>query len=139
MEKMGIQGLSYKKYDITMCTYCSILNGAILGAIASAWKGRPWDDVEVLTGKVMQPTPGHKKTVLIGQCIYAANKDNPGINEMIAVKGCPPRPKDIVKALHQAGIPVDPGIFDNLEGMPGLYMRRYQNKPEFDESFFRIV
>jgi hypothetical protein len=33
---------------------------------------------------------------------------------------------------------VDPGIFDNLEGLAGLYLRRYENKPEFDESFFRI-
>ena len=86
----------------------------------------------------MPPTPGRKKTVLIGQCIYAAHKDHPAIREMIAVKGCPPRPKAIVKALHQAGIPVDSGIFDNLEQMPGLYMRRYENKPEFDESFFKI-
>jgi len=138
MHKMGIRGLAYKKYDLTMCTYCSIVNGAILGSIAFAWKGTPWDDVEILTGKVMQPTPGRKKTVLIGKCIYMANKDNPDINEMIAVKGCPPRPKAIVKALHQAGIPVDAGIFENLEKMPGMYMRRYENKPEFDESFFRV-
>jgi len=115
MHKMGIRGLSYKKYDLTMCTYCSIVNGAILGSIAFAWKGTPWDDVEILTGKVMQPTPGRKKTVLIGKCIYTANKDNPDINEMIAVKGCPPQPKAIVKALHRAGIPVDAGIFEKLD------------------------
>lgn len=138
MHKMGIRGLSYKKYDLTMCTYCSIVNGAILGSIVAAWKGTPWEDVEVLTGKSMTPTPGRKKTVLIGKCIYTANKDNPDITEMIAVKGCPPQPKAIVKALHQAGIPVDSGIFDKLDEMPGMYMRRYENKPEFDESFFRL-
>jgi hypothetical protein len=138
MRKMGIRGLSYKKYDLSMCTYCSILNGAILGAIAFAWKGTPWEDVEILTGKAMQPTPGKNKTVLIGKCIYQANKDNPDIQEMIAVKGCPPQPKTIVKALHRAGIPVDPAIIENAEQMPGFFMRRYENKPEFDESFFKV-
>jgi len=39
---------------------------------------------------MMKPTPGKKKTILIGKCIYQANKDNPDIQEMIAVKGCPP-------------------------------------------------
>ncbi len=40
MKKMGIQGLSYKKYDLTMCTYCSALTGVILMSIAYAWKGK---------------------------------------------------------------------------------------------------
>ncbi|MFH1628732.1 MAG: DUF362 domain-containing protein, partial [Pseudomonadota bacterium] len=58
--------------------------------------------------------------------------------EMIAVKGCPPQPGDIVDALHQAGIPVDPAIFENLEKMPGYFMRRFKDRPEFEESFFSV-
>lgn len=138
MEKMGVKGLSYRKYDITMCTYCSGINGLVLTAVAQAWKGEPWDDVEILTGKVMKPTPGKKKTILLGKCMYQANKDNPDIQEMIAVKGCPPSPKEIVKALHKAGIEVDPALFDNIEQLPGFFMSRYKGKPEFDESLFRI-
>ena len=64
MEKMGIKGLSYPKYDLSICTYCSGMTGLILSAIVMTWRGEPWDDVEVLTGKVMKPTRGKKKTVL---------------------------------------------------------------------------
>ncbi|MGD9369875.1 MAG: hypothetical protein PVF14_00505 [Desulfobacterales bacterium] len=72
-----------------MCTHCSLVNGLMLSAIQFAWKGEPWGDVEILTGKSMQPTPGKKKTILLGKCIYQAHKDNPSIHEMIPVKGCP--------------------------------------------------
>ena len=138
MEKMGIKGLSYQKYDLSLCTYCSSLNGVILSAIAQGWKGEPWADVEVLTGKIMKPTSGRKKTILVGKCMYQANKDHPDIEEMIAIKGCPPPPKVVVKAFHQAGIELNPAIFENMEKGPGYFMKRYKGKPEFDEGFFRI-
>jgi hypothetical protein len=57
---------------------------------------------------------------------------------MIAIKGCPPQPKNIIKALHQAGIEVDPTIFDHSDIAPGFLMSRYEGKPEFEESFFQI-
>jgi uncharacterized protein (DUF362 family) len=136
--KQGIRGLSYPKYDLTMCTYCSAINGVVLSAIRYAWKGEPFDDVEVLTGKVMKPMPGKKKTILLGKCMYQAHKNNPDINEMLAVKGCPPKPDDILKALHQAGIDADPALFAGMDQLPGFFMARYQGKPEFDETFFRI-
>lgn len=138
MEKMGIKGLSYRKYDLSLCTYCSGLNGVILTAVVQSWKGEPWADVEVLTGKVMEPKPGMKKTILVGKCIYQANKDHPDIEEMIAIKGCPPKPKTIVKAFHQAGIELNPAIFENMDKAPGYFMKRYEGRPEFDEGFFRI-
>jgi hypothetical protein len=139
MEKMGIKGLSYPKYDLSICTYCSGMTGLILSAIAMSWRGEPWDDVEVLTGKVMKPTRGKKKTVLIGKCMYEANRDHPHIQEMIAVKGCPPSPKSVVKALHQAGIKVDPAIFEHMDKAPGFFMRKYEGKTEFEEAFFTVT
>jgi uncharacterized protein (DUF362 family) len=139
MKRMGIKGLSYRKYDLTMCTYCSFLNAPILMAISMAWKGEPWDDIEVLTGKAMRPTPGKKKTILIGKCIYQANKNNPDIEEMIAVRGCPPSTKQIVDAFHQAGIPLDPAIFENMDNVPGFFMKKYEGRPEFDEAFFTVT
>jgi uncharacterized protein (DUF362 family) len=138
MARMKIQGLSYPKYDLSLCTYCSYINGALLTAVARAWDGTPWDDVEILTGKTMKPTPGRKKTILLGKCIYQANKDNPEIQELIPIKGCPPRQKDIVKALHQAGIRIDSSIIEQMDLLPGSFMKRYENKPDFDESFFSI-
>lgn len=137
MEKMGIKGLSYPKYDVTICTYCSILTGAVLASIAFAWKGIPWDNVEVLTGKIMKPTPG-KKTILLGKCLCEANKNHPDIKKMICIKTCPPSPKAIVGALQQVGVEINPSILENIDRVPALYLKRYEGKPEFDESFFRI-
>ena len=139
LEKMGIKGLSYRKYDLTMCTYCSGMNGVVLAAVGLAWKGEPWDDVEVLTGKSMQPTPGRKKTILFGKCMYQLHKDNPDIKEMIAIKGCPPQPKSILKAFHQAGIEINPAIIENADTAPGFFMNQYEGKPEFEESHFTVI
>ncbi len=137
MERMGIQGVQYPKYDSTICTYCSVITGPILASIAYAWKGRPWNDVEVLTGKIMKPTPG-KKTILLGRCLYQANKNHPNIDDMIAIKSCPPSPDAVIKALHEAGIDVNPTMLQNLDKVPAFLMQRYEGKPEFDESFFKI-
>ena len=84
MDQMGIQGLSYYKYDLSLCTYCSGMTSTILAAIAKAWKGKPWNDVEILSGKVMKPAAGKKKTILFGKCMYQAHKYNPDIQEVIA-------------------------------------------------------
>ena len=75
LAKQGLKGLYYRKYDLSMCTYCSGINGIILTAIRYAWKGEPWDKVEVLTGKSVKPTPGMNKTILLGKCMVKANKD----------------------------------------------------------------
>jgi uncharacterized protein (DUF362 family) len=138
MEKMGIKGLTYRKYDNSMCTYCSAINGLVLSSVMMAWKGEPWDDVEILTGKRMQPTPGKNKTILLGQCMYKLHKDNPAIKEMIPIKGCPPKPMDAVSALHKAGIMVNADMFKNTRALLGYFMGKYENKPEFEESFFVV-
>ncbi len=138
MQRMGVQGLSYRKYDLSMCTYCSSLNGILLTAISQAWDGKPWDDVEVLTGKMMKPTPGKKKTILVGKCMYQANKNDPNIKELFAVKGCPPTTTQVVKAFNDAGIAIKPDIFEAKEQFPSLFMKRYEGKPEFDIGHFRV-
>jgi len=96
-------------------TYCSNINGALLTTVARAWDDTPWDHVEILTGKTMKPAPGRKKTILLGKCMYQANKDNPEIQEMISIKGCPSRQKDIINALHQAGIRIDSSIIEQMD------------------------
>jgi uncharacterized protein (DUF362 family) len=138
LSRMGIEGLSFKKYDDTICTFCSWLSSPLIAGIAMAWKGEPWDDIEVLTGKKMKPSPGKKKTILIGKCICKANKDNPDINEMFPVKGCPPSLKEITEAFHEAGVELDPAILEKLDSFPEVYMKKYEGKNEFDESFFRV-
>jgi uncharacterized protein (DUF362 family) len=138
MVRQGLRGIYYRKFDTTMCTYCSGINGLVLSAIRQAWKGEAFDRVEVLTGKKMQPTAGMNKTILLGKCIYQAHRDNPLINELIAVKGCPPKAEEILGALQRAGIDADPQLFEARERLPGLLMDRYAKRPEFDEAFFRV-
>ncbi|NLZ28584.1 MAG: DUF362 domain-containing protein [Firmicutes bacterium] len=138
LARQGISGLFYRKFDLTMCTYCSAYNGLVLNAIRYAWKGEPWEKIEVLTGKSMEPSEGMGATILLGQCMYNAHKDNPRINRMIAVKGCPPAAGEVLAALHEAGIDADPSLFEQIDTLPGLFMARYDDKPEFDESFFRV-
>lgn len=138
LAKMGIKGLYYRKYDLTMCSYCSRINALILSAIARAWKGEPWDEVEVLTGKSMKPSKGKNKTILLGRCMYQANRNHPNIKELIAIKGCPPKLTEVVEAFHKAGICFDPSLFEDIDAYPGTFMKRYEGKREFDESFFRV-
>jgi uncharacterized protein (DUF362 family) len=138
MAKQGISGINYPKYDTSMCTYCSSINGVVLQAIRYAWQGTPFDDVEVLTGKKMKPTPGRKHTILLGKCMYQAHKENPDIAHMIAVKGCPPKPDELLNALKEAGIDANPDIFKNIDYLPAFFLERYKGKPEFDENFYRI-
>ena len=138
ISKMGIRGISYYKYDLSLCTYCSGLTRTVVYAIARAWQEEPWDDVEVLSGKVMQPAAGKKKTILFGKCMCRANKNYAGSGEMIPINGCPPKPESIVKGFQKAGIDVDPEIFKNIEKLPGNFMKRYEGRPEFEESHFQI-
>ncbi len=137
MAKKGISGITYPKYDSSLCTYCSALTGAVLTSIAMSWKGSPWPDVEVLTGKLMKPTPG-KRSVLIGKCLFEANKGNPDLKDAIFVKTCPPDPKKIIEAFNQSGVELNPELLMNLDKFPAVFMKKYDNKREFDESFYQI-
>ncbi len=139
LEKLGIRGLTYRQYDDTICTYCSGFTTIMLMAIAHAWRGSPWDEVEILTGKRMRPTPGKKKTILLGRCMVEANQDSEHIQEMIAVKGCPPDLREALHALQRAGIDASPTFFETMDMAAGFFMKRFEGKPEFDESFHRVV
>lgn len=137
LDKQGIKGISYRQYDNTTCTYCSIITSLIPLAITYAWNGDPWDDVEVIIGKRMNPTPGKKKTILLGQCMVNKHRNNPDINEIIPIKGCPVKPQNIVNAFHQAGINISTEIFENLDNVPRFYGLPYKHRfNEFQEAFF---
>ena len=138
MEKMGIKGLKFHKYDSTLCTYCSPLIGMLLTIIAMSYKGEPYNDVEFLTGKRLKPSLDMKKSILVGQCMCALNKDHKGLQEIVKIKGCPPKPEEAALALKGIGIDVDPSFFSNFEMQGAFMMERYKNKPEFDESYYKI-
>ncbi|MFX0082805.1 MAG: DUF362 domain-containing protein [Candidatus Hodarchaeota archaeon] len=141
-KRIGVQGLKYHKYDSTLCTYCSSINGILLLIIKNAWlgrKGKPFDNVEFLNGKIQEPSPGMNKTILIGQCQYNKNKDHPDIKEMIPIRGCPPSMEDVRQAFSQIGIELPSSMLQNVsQGGAGFLMAKYKGRPEFDESFFQI-
>jgi len=141
LERIGVKGLKYHKYDSTLCTYCSGINGILLVIIKNAWlarKGKPFDDVEFLNGKLQEPTPGMNKTILFGQCQYNKHKDHPNIKEMIPIRGCPPSVDDVRAAFSQIGIELPSGLSQMMNTVPGFLMGKYRKRPEFEESFFQI-
>jgi len=138
MEKLGIKGLKFHKYDSTLCTYCSPLIGMLLTVIAMSYKGKPFEDVEFLTGKRLKPSLDSKKSILVGQCVCALNKDHKGPQEIVKIKGCPPDPKQAALALRGIGINVDPSFLTDFEMAGGFFMERFKDKPEFDDSYYSI-
>jgi len=142
-QRIGVKGLKYQKYDSSLCTYCSGINGTLLLIIKNAWqarKGEPFDKVEFLNGKLQKPTPGMNKTILIGQCQYNMNKDHPDIKEMIPIKGCPPSMEDVRHAFSQIGIELPGSMLDNMtKAGAGFLMAKYKGRPEFEESFFQVT
>ncbi len=136
-DKLGMQGINFREYDNSLCTYCASVMTLIVNSIVFAWNGDPWDDVEVLLGKRMDPTPGKKKTILFGQCMYNKHGNNPDINEMIPIKGCPAKLENVVNAFHEAGINVNPEIFENVDKLSTLLGIGYKHRfNEFEQSFF---
>ncbi len=138
LAKQGLEGIFFRKFDDTICTYCSTLIGVILASLRQAWQGERWPGVEVLTGKKMEPAKGMDYTILIGQCMHRKNRDHPHIRKCLAVKGCPPKAADVIRAFNEAGIPVNSYLFDQVDMLPGFFMDRYRDNPDFDESFFRV-
>ena len=137
MDRMGITGLSFPKYDHSLCSYCSGFVGLVQMAIMGAWKRTPFDNVEVLTGKIRRPTPGMNHTILFGKCQTKLHKDHPDIRNQISVPGCPPNIGKLAQALDRAGIEIDPKLVENFEMAPALFTGRYEKKPAFAPEFFR--
>ena len=137
--KRQFKGLKYRKYDTTMCTYCSVMNGLMLVLLKNAWNGDTFGGLEFLTGKIMEPSAGNNKTVLVGQCQYNKNKDHPNINELVPIKGCPPSMGDLADAFEKCGITVNRQLLEGGADQGGvIFLQKYKKKPEFKESFYKI-
>jgi len=134
------KGLKYRRYDSTMCTYCSMINGLLLVLLRNAWNGDTFGGIEFLTGKIMEPSAGMNKTILVGQCQYKKNRDHPNINELVPIRGCPPSMEDVKNAFEICGIKVNPLIFQEGNEDAGgiIFLQKYKGKSEFDESFYKL-
>ena len=53
------------------------LGYVMLGFLMAKNQDKQFDDIEVLYGKIQEPTPGHRHTLLVGQCQVNKNAENP--------------------------------------------------------------
>lgn len=106
-EKRGITGLAIRKYDSSLCTGCSVQYNPMLILFSSAYRGNPFPNVEVVSGKKRLASPGFDYSVLFGKCACHLNKDNPDIKKAIPLWGCPPDLEKFVEVLAKEGIECD--------------------------------
>ena len=139
-ERSGIKGITYPQADNTMCTYCAdFIYYIIQGILMAENRDRPFDDIEVLHGKIIEPTEGHKHTLLVGQCQVKRNSENTRINHCVKIKGCPPSKKELLAAYAELGIKLPDDFLQRMDKIPETFMKRYTNNPDFDESFYTVT
>jgi len=133
-EKFGVTGTAVPKYDETLCSGCSPFANMVNILVLSAFKGQPLPRVEILNGKKMLARLGYDKTVLIGNCMITANKDNMNIQKAIKVKGCPPDPVDVIAALKEAEIHiVERAYWDYMKQQS----EKYDNQDDYSRDFYK--
>jgi len=138
-ERVGIKGITYPQADTTMCTYCAdFILYVIMGILSARNREQTFDDIEVLHGKIKDPHAGHKHTLLVGQCQVKRNANNPLINHCVKINGCPPSRKDLVRAYEELGIELPDDFMERMARHPTTFTRKYEGKPEFDDSFYLI-
>jgi len=139
-EKAGIKGIRYPKMDNTMCTYCvHFINYIIMGILMAKNKSKLFDDIEILFGKIHDPTPEHKHTLLVGQCQVRRNSEHPLINHCVKIKGCPANKEGFLAAFQELGIELPEDFMTWIEKSPELiHMKKYEGRAEFDPSFYTI-
>lgn len=109
-EKNGVRGFRQPHPGQTLCTGCSMLYPlsvlfVITASILSG--GKPYDDYELLGGKLAKPSGHANKTFLLGDCIIAANRKGEGIKEAVPIPGCPVSFDNMVNTFNRHGIKFD--------------------------------
>ncbi|MDM8540903.1 DUF362 domain-containing protein [Desulfococcaceae bacterium HSG9] len=138
-EEMGIKGIRLPAVDTTICTYCVLyLYCAMLGILMAKNRDKPFDDIEILYGKIQKPSGKNKHTLLLGQCQVKLNENSPMINHCVKIDGCPPQKEDFVRAYTTLGIELPDNPKEWMETVFGFFMGKYTGKPEFDETFYKI-
>ncbi|MFZ5642189.1 MAG: DUF362 domain-containing protein [Bacillota bacterium] len=133
--KRGISGLAVRKYDSSLCTGCSTMYNPMLILFMSAFKGEPFPNVEVLSGKRQEASTGFDHTVLFGKCACDLNKNNPNIKNAVPIKKCPPSIQDLVEALKEAGINCD---YNQYVAYRHYIFNRYKKEDGFDMDLFTM-
>ncbi len=134
-EKRGISGIAIRKYDNTLCTGCSMMYNPMLLLVMSAFKGEPFKNVELVSGKKQIASKGYDYTVLFGNCACKLNKDNPNIKNPILIKGCPPKFDKIIEGLKLAGLECN---YQEYLAYRQYIFSRYKKDDGFDMELYSI-
>lgn len=133
-QKRGITGIAMRKYDSSLCTGCSTMYNPMLIMFMSAYKGEPFPNMELVSGKRQLAGPGFDYSVLFGKCACNLNKDNPNIKKAIAIKGCPPTMDKLDEALREAaGISCD---YNQYISYRHYIFNRYKKENGFDMELY---
>lgn len=138
-EQMGITGVKIPAIDNTLCTYCvEFLFYVIMGILMSTNSKKSFDDIEILHGKIQEPSGTHKNTLLVGQCQVNLNKQHQKINNCHVIGGCPPSSDQFIETFYELGIglPDEPKRW--MENVSGFFAAKYKGKPEYEETFYRL-
>ncbi|WP_018306639.1 DUF362 domain-containing protein [Desulfitobacterium hafniense] len=134
-EKRGITGLAIRKYDSSLCTGCSVQFNPMLILLASAFKGEPFNRIELVSGKQQLASAGFNTTILFGKCACHLNKNNPNINQAITLWGCPPDLEKMVEELGKEGIQCD---FNEYVRFRNYLFDRYKGKEGYNPEDWTI-
>ena len=138
-EAFGIKGIRLPQVDSTLCTYCvPFFAYATAGIVMSQNESKVFDDIEILSGKKLEPSGNHKHTILLGQCQVKLNKKNPNIRDCVMIKGCPPKKSEFIDEFTKLGIQLPDNPIEWMNNLPSFFMAQYNDKPEFEESFYKI-
>ena len=141
LEMAGVRGVTYRSIDTSLCTYCAgfMRRYIQMGLLLAKNRNVPFDDIEILHGKLRDPEGGHRHTLLVGQCQVKRNSHNPQIGHCVKIGGCPPREEDFYRSYGELGIDLPDDFIGEVQKMGGVFlMANYLGKPEFQEDFFRI-
>jgi len=132
-DKLGISGIMIRKYDESICTGCSSMFSPLLMLLTSAYKGRAFEGIEVLSGKRMTPSPGFSKTVLFGNCMIRKNRKDPNIETPIYIKGCPVSMEEITTSLEALGLGID---MDYYVRFRESLAKKYKGNADFEPGHY---
>ena len=137
----GVKGVTWRKVDSTICSHCVnfLIRHIIAGMLLAKNRDKPFDDIEILAGKIRDPEGAHKNSLLVGQCQVKRNGHNPLINHCVKIGGCPPADEDFYKAYRELGIDLPDNFIEQVRKIPSIFfLPKYAGKPEFQAEFFRI-
>ncbi len=118
--KQNLEGFDMP-FPIGVCTGCTYVFPPAMMLVLSAAKDSPFDNYELIS-KGAKPSGNAKKTFLLGKCPYEEFKDREDLNEIIRIKGCPPKLDEVARVLNENGVQVN---MDAVDGFFNYLVKRY--------------